>query len=89
MIDYIHYLESIHFLLKIINGTGCDENELSSTARQHLLDMIKWKQEPKYNHNIPKYIQNVLKHHLSKAKILNLNFIEIKEKLKFMKNIFI
>ena len=86
--DYKYYLQSVNCLLRIIKGIGFNENTIKNKSKKILNKLCLYKTENVVN--IPQYILNVLDHHTSNTpNEISLNFIEIREKYKFLKPSFI
>eukprot|EP01084_Bolivina_argentea_P215447 365778_1 len=88
-VNYIYYLQAIHFLITLMKGGDCDQIVLSLHAETELNRMVKNHLSKRTDTNIPHYIYKLFNYHISSTTdVLNLNIRELKEKRKFLANIF-
>ena len=82
--DYRYYLQGIHCLIRMMKGLDYNENFISIKGKTALKQIIT------KNDKLPKYIGNLLNHHITHAPDpINLNYLDLKEKLKYLKPSFI
>eukprot|EP01084_Bolivina_argentea_P003272 6130_1 len=85
-INYVHYFHAMDFLLHISNGIDYNNKLLSLTAKKHFLLMVlsNYKSE-----RIPIYIRKILHYQLSNLVSVTINCLDIMEKYKFLKAVFL
>ena len=89
-VDYIHYLQAIHFLLTLMRGGDYTEIKLSNNAQKQLINMIKYKLNTNKKNKFPKYIIELLSYHMMNApKSITINLKEFTNSSHILRDLFV